>query len=103
MTSDSSESEGGKNSDREVLTDSVLIQLAVVARSHREVEKSMEGVNTDEYKNGNVPFIRLGLMSDKSKTVVLDKSNPEMSVEDSSGQELLPIGCRSSPYITVNM
>lgn len=109
MASDRPESEGGKNKAEEVLlaspevTDSVLIQSGVVAGFHREVEKSTEGVNADEYKNGNVLFIRLGLMSVKSKSVELDKSNPEMSVEDSSGQELLSMGCRSSPYPAVNM
>lgn len=108
MTADSSEAEPGKTTDGKLLlaktkeADSVLIQSGVADRSHWEVEKSIGGVISDEYINGKVPFIRLGLMSGKSDIVELDKSNPWMSVEDSSGQELLSMGWRYSPFIPVN-
>lgn len=57
----------------------------------------------DGSKYGSVVSVKFGPTSEGSKIVVLKGSNPEISVEDSSVQELLPVGCRSSSNNVVGM
>lgn len=69
-----------------------------------EVKGSIEGVCVnDGSKYGTVVSVKLGLTSEESKIVLLKGSNPEISVEDSSVQKLLPVGCRSSLNNVVGM
>ncbi len=70
--------------------------------SPNEVEGSIVGVNEGS-KYGRVVSVKLGTTSEGSKIVMLKGSNPEISVEDSSVHELLPVGCRSSSNKAVSM
>lgn len=95
---------GGVVTSKDVLygIKGVVAQSVVEFISPNEVEGSIVGVN-DGSKYGSVVSVKLGPTSEGSKIVVLKGSNPEMSVEDSSVQELLPVGCRSSSNKAVSM
>lgn len=95
---------GGGVTSKEVLygIKGVVAQSVVEFISPNEVEGSIVGVN-DGSKYGSVVSVKLGPTSEGSKIVVLKGSNPEISVEDSSVQELLPVGCRSSSNKAVSM
>lgn len=98
---------GGVVSSKEVLSaiNGVVGQIVVEFLSPNEVEGSTEGVNVnDGSMYDTVIFTTLGVTSEGSRIVVLKGSNPEVSVEDSSGQELFPsAGCRSSSNRAVSM
>lgn len=98
---------GGVVSSTEVLSaiNGVVGQTVVEFLSPNEVEGSTDGVKVnDGSKYDTVIFVTLGVTSEGSRIVVLKGSNPEVSVEDSSGQELLPsVGCRSSSNRAVSM
>lgn len=106
MPSGSLVTRGGSVTSKEVLyaIKGVVAQSVVEFISPNEVEGSIEGVSVnDGSKYGTVVSVRLGVTSEGSKLVVLKGSNPEMSVDDSSVQEPLPAGCRSSSNKAVSM
>lgn len=97
---------GGSVTSKEVLyaIKGVVVQSVVEFISPNEVEGSIEGVSVnDGSKYGTVVSVRLGVTSEGSRLVVLKGSNPERSVDDSSVQEPLPAGCRSSSNKAVSM
>lgn len=97
---------GGVVTSNEVLyaVKGVVAQSVVEFISAIEVKGSIEGVCVnDGSKYGTVVSVKLGLTSEESKIVLLKGSNPEISVEDSSVQKLLPVGCRSSLNNIVGM
>lgn len=94
---------GGLVTSKEVLyaIKGVVAQSVVEFISSNEFEGSIEGVSVnDGSKYGTVVS---GKTSEGSRIVVLKGSNPEISVDDSSVQELLPAGCRSSSNKAVSM
>lgn len=95
---------GGVVTSKEVLygIKGVVAQSVVEFISPNDVEVSIEGVGVnDGSKYGTVVFV--GPTSEGSKIVLLKGSNPEISVEDSSVQELLLVSCRSSSNTAVSM
>jgi len=97
---------GGSVTSKEVLyaIKGVVAQSVVEFISPNEAEGSIEGVSVnDGSKYGTVVSVRVGVTSEGSRLVVLKGSNPEMSVDDSSVQEPLPAGCRSSSNKAVSM
>lgn len=97
---------GGLVTSKEVLCaiKGVVAQSVVEFISPNEVEGSIDGVSVnDGSKYGTVVSVTLGKTSEGSRIVVLKGSNPEISVDDSSVQELLPAGCRSSSNKAVSI